>query len=382
MLNKSKVPQANPHAGYIAYKEEIDGAIARVLASGIYILGQEVALFEKAFAKFIGVFYGTGVASGTDAIEIALRAAGVGKGDLVFTVSHTAVATVAAIERCSALPVLIDVDDSTYTIDTDDLEETIQGVFDGTIPVQGQPRAIVPVHLYGYPAKMDTIMDISRKYNLVVIEDCAQAHGAGIDGRNVGTFGHMATFSFYPTKNLGAIGDGGMVVTNSENLYNTLRCLRQYGWERRYISTTDGINSRLDELQAAILRVKLNYLERDNQIRREIAKRYDEILNETEIGYPEVAGHVEHIYHQYVIRTKERDSFIKHMEDYHIGTAIHYPIPVHLQPAYKNRLPLGTARLEKTEKLCNEIVSLPMYSQMTIDEVDRVRNSLESWHKR
>ena len=379
MLNTSKVPQANPHAGYVAYKEEIDNAIARVLASGIYILGQEVALFEKAFSKFIDVFYGIGVASGTDAIEVALRAAGVGKGDLVFTVSHTAVATVAAIERCSAQPVLIDVDDSTYTIDTDDLEETIQGVFEGTIPVQGQPRAIIPVHLYGHPAKMDTIMDISRKYNLVVIEDCAQAHGAGINGKNIGTFGDMATFSFYPTKNLGAIGDGGMVVTNSEKLYNTLRCLRQYGWVRRYISTSDGINSRLDELQAAILRVKLNYLERDNQIRKGIAERYDEILNETEIGSPEVAGHVKHVYHQYVIRTKERDSFIKHMEDNHIGTAIHYPIPVHLQPAYKNRLPLGSAKLEKTEKLCNEIVSLPMYPQITIYEVDRVRNALASW---
>ncbi|MBT8351246.1 MAG: DegT/DnrJ/EryC1/StrS family aminotransferase, partial [Deltaproteobacteria bacterium] len=200
----SKIPQANPHAGYIAYKEEIDNAIARVLASGRYILGQEVALFEKAFAKFIGVFYGIGVASGTDALEIALRAVGVGKGDLVFTVSHTAVATIAAIERCSAVPVLIDVDDSTYTIDTNDLDETIRGVFDGTFPIQGQPRAIVPVHLYGYPAEMDTIMDISRKYNLVVIEDCAQAHGAKINGRNGGTFGHLATFSFYPTKNLGA----------------------------------------------------------------------------------------------------------------------------------------------------------------------------------
>lgn len=375
------IPQANPKAGYLAHKDEIDAAIHDVLNSGWYILGQEVKSFEDEFASYIGVRNAIGVASGTDANEIALRACGVGKGDLVFTVSHTAVATVAAIERCGATPVLVDIEDSTFTMDPDHLDHTIKSINNGQLLIEGRPRAIVPVHLYGHPADMAAIMDIAQKYDLYVIEDCAQAHGAEIDGKKVGLFGKIAAFSFYPTKNLGTIGDGGSVVTDSAEFYEKLLALRQYGWEKRYISSMKGINSRLDELQAAILRVKLHYLESDNKRRRQITETYTQAIEKTEIVAPQEAANTTHVYHQYVVRIKARDSLIQHFRKNSIGTAIHYPLPVHLQPAYKGKINIGTRGLPITEKICHEILSLPMYSQMTDLQVEHVVNALLSWQE-
>jgi len=374
--------QANPKAGYLARKDDIDAAIHDVLNSGWYILGQEVKNFENGFALYVGVRNATGVASGTDAIEIALRACGVGVGDLVFTVSHTAVATVVAIERCGATPVFVDIEDSTFTMDPDHLDHTIKSINNGQLFIEGRPRAIVPVHLYGHPADMAAIMDIAQKYDLYVIEDCAQAHGAEIDGKKVGSFGQIAAFSFYPTKNLGAIGDGGAVVTDSAELHEKLLALRQYGWEKRYISSMKGINSRLDELQSAILRVKLNFLESDNKRRRQIAETYAQAIGKTRIVAPQAAANITHVYHQYVVRIKARNNLIQHFRKNSIGTSVHYPLPVHLQPAYKDKINIGTGGLPITEKICHEILSLPMYPQMTDTQVERVGNTLLSWKER
>ena len=287
----------NPQAAYLAHRKEIDQAIATVLDSGWYILGQQVSAFEAEFARYLGAGFAVTTASGTDGIELALRACGIGEGDVVITVSHTAVATVAAIERCGALPVLIDIDPDTYTMDPQRLEHAIQSV-------EGTARAIIPVHLYGHPADMAAINDIAQLHDLLVIEDCAQAHGATIGGQKVGTFGDMAAFSFYPTKNLGALGDGGCVVTSNESLCHKARALREYGWQDRYISAEPGINSRLDELQAAVLRVKLRYLDQNNARRGEIAQIYHDQLIATDLVLPRVQPDCTHVYHQFVVQSE------------------------------------------------------------------------------
>ena len=278
------IPQANPKAGYLALKTEIDAAIHRVMESGWYILGGEVREFEKEFAAYVGMPHAVGVASGTDALELALRGFKIGSGDLVFTVSHTAVATVAAIERCGATPVLIDIDPQTFTISPDQLEQTAKELSQ-TPRFAKCLKAIIPVHLYGHPADLPAILDIARKYGMVVIEDCAQAHGAKLQNRMVGSWGDIGAFSFYPTKNLGCFGDGGMLVCKDLKIAERVRALREYGWQERYLSSFPGINSRLDELQAAILRVKLAKLDENNQRRREIAGIYDGALATTAV-YP------------------------------------------------------------------------------------------------
>src|SRR5438477_10584158 len=251
------IPQTDPRAGYLAQRTAINAAIARVLDSGVYILGREVEVFEAAFADFVGVAHAIGVASGTDAIEIALRACGIGSGDrdLVFSVSHTAVATIAAIERAGATPVLVDVEPGTYTMAPRELLRVLRS------PPPGRPAAVLPVHIYGQPAELSALTEIARISGLRLIEDCAQSHGALYRGRAVGSFGDIACFSFYPTKNLGALGDGGMVVTNDPALATALREVREHGWRERYVSARTGINSRLDPIQAAILGVKLRLWE-------------------------------------------------------------------------------------------------------------------------
>jgi dTDP-4-amino-4,6-dideoxygalactose transaminase len=266
--------QSNPKANFLAHEAEIRSAIARALESGWYILGGEVAAFEKEFAAFLGARHVVGVGNGTDALALVLRACGIGPGDAVITVSHTAVATVAAIELTGASPVLVDVEPETFTMDVNCLEEAIRE----SVSKKLRLKAIVPVHLYGHPADMAAIMEIARRHGLRVIEDCAQAHGAVISGKMTGTFGDAAAFSFYPTKNLGALGDGGAVATDDPALAEKISQLREYGWKNR-ISQYAGLNSRLDEIQAAILRVKLKYLSAENARRREIAKLYDILLS-------------------------------------------------------------------------------------------------------
>src|SRR5215813_7276453 len=291
--------QSDPKANYLAHKREIDEAVRQTLDSGRYILGGQVGEFESEFAGYLGAEHCVGVANGTDALHLALRALGIGAGDVVITVAHTAVATVAAIEMAGALPVLVDIDPATFTISPEWVEDAIKSHRD-----QMHIKAIMPVHLYGHPADMRAICDTARRYDLKVVEDCAQAHGATIHsmgGLKVGVFGDAAAFSFYPTKNLGALGDGGAVVTNDPEVAGRVRLLREYGWRERYVSDIAGFNSRLDELQAAILRVKLRYLDAENARRREIARIYERILAGTEIGLPQCAAGAVHVYHQYVV---------------------------------------------------------------------------------
>lgn len=364
---------ADPKASYLAHKDEIDEAIHRVLDSGWYILGQEVTGFEKEFAAYIGVGNAIGVASGTDALELALRSCGIGPGDGVITVSHTAVATVAAVELAGAIPILVDIDPCTYTMDPNRLEDTIkqQGA--------GRLKAIIPVHLYGHPADMAAIMDIAGRHGLSVIEDCAQSHGAAIGDRKTGTWGHLSAFSFYPTKNLGALGDGGAVVTNDPALAERLRQLREYGFRERYVSHLSGMNTRLDEFQAAILRVKLQYLGTENARRLQIARIYGASLSGTTLVLPQLHAKVDHVFHLYVVRSTHRDGLKAFLKENSVGTSIHYPVPVHLQPAYRGRAVIGRGGLEHTEQVCREILSLPMYPQMTDEQVQRISHLIARW---
>ncbi len=374
MLTSSFLLPADPKANYLAHKEEIDQAIRRVLDSGWYILGQEVAAFEQEFAQYLGVSQAVGVGSGTDALEIALRACGVGVGDAVITVSHTVVATVAAIELVGAMPVLVDIDPTTFTLDPNRLEDTIKQHQGSRI------KAIIPVHLYGHPAAMPAIMEMARRHDLYVIEDCAQSHGAAIEGRKTGAWGHLAAFSFYPTKNLGALGDGGAVVTDDQELAQKLRLLREYGWQRRYISDIAGMNTRLDEMQAAILRVKLKYLDQENGQRNQLAQVYNSRLSDTPLVLPEVGQDIDSVYHQYVVKSAQRDALKDFLKDNSVGTLIHYPVPVHRQEAYQNRVGVGSRGLQETENVVREILSLPMYPQMISEQAQQVADLIVSWY--
>lgn len=359
------VPQTDPRAGYLSRQAEIDAAVRRVLESGWYIQGKEVESFEQEFSAYLGVRHAVGVGNGTDALELALRACGAGPGDLVFTVSHTAVATVAAIESAGATPVLVDIDPVTYTMDPESLRLALAQ------PPAGTPKAVIPVHLYGQTADMPAILGLARGRGLTVIEDCAQAHGATLSGRMAGTWGDLAAFSFYPTKNLGAMGDGGAVATDDTVLAERVRLLRQYGWRERYISDIPGGNSRLDEIQAAILRVKLPHLDRENESRRALAQTYTTLLAGAGLALPEVRQNADHVFHQYAVCLPRRDELRVHLQRGEIGTLIHYPMPVHLQPAYQGRLP-DVVPVPQTERVARQVLSLPMYPQLRDDQCRRV----------
>lgn len=366
------ISQTDPGANYFAHKEAIDGAVARVLESGRYILGREVEAFEKEFADYLGVKHAVAVANGTDALHLALRACGVGPGDFAVTVSHTAVATAAAIVLCGASPVFADIDRDRYTMDPDRLEEAVRGVAGGRL------KALVPVHLYGHPADMAGIGEVANRYGLRIIEDCAQSHGATYRGRKTGTLGHAAAFSFYPTKNLGALGDGGMVVTDDGDLAERIRLLREYGWKERYVSAVPGLNSRLDELQAAVLRVKLPHLDAENEVRRTVAGTYSSLLGDSGLTLPKVARSVRHVYHQYVIRTPRRDPLKAYLRERGIATSIHYPVPIHRQPAYEARM-RGANPLPLTEEIAGQVLSLPIYPELPIDRAELVAREIRAW---
>ncbi|MBX3010901.1 MAG: DegT/DnrJ/EryC1/StrS family aminotransferase [Caldilineaceae bacterium] len=367
------IPVIDLYAQYNALKPALDEAAARVLASGWYILGKEVAAFEAEFATYLE----TGdwrleagqeklacitVNSGTDALQLALRACAVGPGDEVITVSHTAVATVAAIRLTGATPVLVDIDAETYTM-------TAEAVAAALTP---RTKAIIPVHLYGHPAPLAAILALGRAHHIPVIEDCAQAHGARYQGRKVGTWGDLACFSFYPTKNLGALGDGGAVVGRDPALLEKVRSLREYGWTpaARYISQREGLNSRLDEMQAALLRVKLRFLDEWNEARRRLAALYTEQLPRGIIMPVELPA-CHHVYHLYVVRVAKRDHFRQQMQAHGIATAIHYPAAVHQQPAYQQET-IRCHALTTTEKLLPHLVTLPLYPQLTDDQAQAV----------
>jgi dTDP-4-amino-4,6-dideoxygalactose transaminase len=350
---------SNPKAQYLSYKNEIDAAILRVLDNGWYVLGKEVKRFEEEFARYVGVSYGIGVGSGTEAIHLALASCGIGPGGEVITVSHTATATVAAIELAGAIPVMVDVEPDFYTIAPEAIEPAITS----------RTKAIVPVHIYGHPADMDPVLEIAHKYNLWVIEDCAQAHGATYKGKRVGSLGDMGCFSFYPTKNLGAVGDGGMVVTNDAELGEKARLLREYGWVERYVSHISGWNTRLDELQAAMLNVKLKHLDEDNAKRARLAEIYNKELSGAGIIVPCRRENCTHVYHLYVIRSARRAELLTFLKEKGIDASIHYPVPIHLQPAY---IRLGNRSLRETETLASQVLTLPMYPELSESEVHSV----------
>ena len=364
----SSILVADPAADVRRYHEAVLTAVDRVLCSGRYILGKEVEAFEDEWARYLGARYCVGVASGTDALALALKAVGIQTGDEVVTVSHTAVATVAAIESIGARPVFVDIDPLSRCMDPRLLEAILSS----------STRAVVPVHVYGQPADMESILTITRRYDLHVIEDCAQAHGAEIAGRKVGTFGSAAAFSFYPTKNLGAVGDAGAVVCNDATIAAQIRTLRQYGWHERYISDIVGTNSRLDELQAAILRVKLPHLDQRNHKRRIIADRYRQALAAAGVSGPSDIEGTTHAMHLFVVESQMRDRLADHLSQVGIVTALHYPMPVHRQPAYAGRI-RGGDELPATEALYKRLLTIPCHPDLTDDQVERICDRLQTW---
>jgi dTDP-4-amino-4,6-dideoxygalactose transaminase len=345
---------------------EINEAISRVLHSGWFVLGNEVAKFEKEFSEYAGIKHAIGVNSGSDALFLALKALGIGSTDEVITVSHTVVSTPDAIVRCGATPVFVDITPDTYCIDVERIEEKITE----------RTKAILPVHLYGHPVDLDHITQLARRYELSVVEDACQAHGAEYKGKKVGSFGEIGCFSFYPTKNLGCYGDGGIVVTNDSDLAKNVEMLRNYGQSQRYQHDVVGVNSRLDELQAAILRVKLMRLDEWNKTRRELAKYYTELLEQTDIKLPVEKSYAKHVWHQFVVQLPQRDELQGYLKRNGVQTQIHYPIPVHKQKAYEG---VGdSANLPVTETACAEILSLPLYPTLALAEISRVGELLRN----
>ncbi len=361
MTSRAVIPVTDPGAQYQVFSQQIEVAIRRVLDSGYYILGPEVEAFENEFAEYIGTQFAIGVANGTDALSLALRALDIGPGDEVITVSHTAVATVAAIEQAGATPVLIDVEPGFLTLDPALLEQSLTD----------RTRAVVPVHLYGQAADITRIQDFCHTHGLALVEDVSQAHGARYDGGRLGSFGDISIFSCYPTKNLGALGDAGIVVTNDRALADRVRRLRQYGWVDRNFSIEPGVNSRLDEVQAAILRVKLPYLDANNERRREIATSYSDAFRGLRIEVPQVRDKNEHVFHLYVAQVDDRDAFRDRLFTAGVQTAIHYPLPIHRQPAYLERLRIATS-MSVTDRAAGRILSLPVFPELSTESSDFV----------
>ena len=359
MEKRSQIPFVDLAAQYTILADEINAAMANVLRSTSFILGQDVDLFEQEFAAFCEAEYAIGVDSGTSALELLLRAYDIGAGDEVITVANTFIATTLAISYTGAIPVLVDIDPKTYNIDVSQIEDTITP----------RTKAIMPVHLYGQPADMDSILAIARRHDLLVIEDACQAHGARYRDRRAGSLGHAAAFSFYPGKNLGAYGDGGIVVTNDEHVADTVRMLRNYGQREKYHHLIRGFNRRLDTLQAAILRVKLRYLEEANAARRQHAKLYSELLADLPVAIPVEADFAESVYHLYVIRTENRADLASHLRDKGIASGTHYPVPIHLHPAYQD-LGYGEGDIPISECYAEQMLSLPMYPELTEDMIE------------
>ncbi|MCQ3936022.1 MAG: erythromycin biosynthesis sensory transduction protein eryC1 [Chloroflexi bacterium] len=342
-------------------RNEINAAIQGVLDRGDFILGQDVTKLEEEFAAYCGAKYAVGVDNGLSALELSLRAFGIGPGDEVIVPTHTFTASAAAIVLAGAAPVFVDADPETWNIDVEKIEDAITP----------RTKAILPVHLYGLPADMHMILGIAEKYNLVVVEDACQAHGANYKGYRVGSFGNAAAFSFYPTKNLGGCGDGGIITTNDAKAAETMRALRNCGQRTKNVHELEPFNHRLDSLQAAILRVKLKYLDEWITSRRRLAELYNKLLAGSSVTTPVELPGYQHVYHLYVIRSQHRDVLQAHLKERGIGTAIHYPLPVHLQPFFSNKQD-RRGQFPIAEKLCNEILSLPMFPEMTAEQVEIV----------
>lgn len=363
------IPVSDPFASYKSSKFEIDNAIRRVLDSGWYVLGQEVESFEREFSAFHGPnFHSVGVANGTDAITISLKCLNIEKGDEVITTSHTAIATIAGIEQAGCKPVLADIDPITRCIDPSSIEKRIGP----------STKAIIPVHIFGQPCDMLEVVRIARSNNLEIIEDCSQAHGAQIAGQFVGTFGSLATFSCYPTKNLGGTGDGGIILCNTNEHSEIIKSLRQYGWNKRRESITSGQNSRLDEIQAAILRVKLKKLLSDNSRRREIGIQYNEAFKELPLTLPIRKANERHAMHLYVIECEKRSELLNCLREQGVGASLHYPLAVHQHSAYSKRL-RGSNDLARTEKFYQRHLTLPMFPELSADMLAKIISSVNEF---
>ncbi|MGH7596764.1 MAG: DegT/DnrJ/EryC1/StrS family aminotransferase [bacterium] len=356
---------------YLAMKAEVDAAMARVFSRAWFILGEELEAFESEFAGYLGAQHGAGVGSGTEALHLALLACGVEPGDEVITVPNTAVPTISAISFANAIPKLVDIDPATYTMDVTKVEAAITP----------RTKVLMPVHLYGQSADMAPLLEIARRHNLRVVEDACQAHGTTYDSAKAGTLGDAGCFSFYPSKNLGAYGDGGFVCTNKPEIAERLRLLRNYGQTRRYYHATKGFNSRLDELQAAVLRAKLLHLDSWNARRRELVQQYDAQLQGLPLTLPKAAAWGRHVFHLYVIRTAQRDQLCSFLAERGIQTIIHYPVPVHLQEAYLDlNVPAGA--LPNAEKAAKEIVSLPFYPEILEDEIELLTVTIREFYQK
>lgn len=346
--------------GFFKYQDEIEQAALNVLRSGWYILGKEVSSFEEEFAAYTGAKYCVGLASGLDALWIAFRLLNIGKGDEVIVQGNTYIASVMGVTMNGATPVFCEPDEC-FGMDVDKIEGLITE----------NTKAILVTHLYGIASRMDRIVEICKKHNLRLVEDCAQSHGACFKGQMTGTFGDVGCFSFYPSKNLGAFGDAGAIVTNSEQLAKEFKIFRNYGSEKRYYNKVVGANSRLDEIQAAMLRVRLKYMKELTEEKIDIAERYSKEIKNDLIKLPKMAKGATCVWHQYVIRCEERDRLIEYLNEKEIGSIIHYPIPPHLAEAYEY---LGHKKgsLPITEKLAQTVLSIPMYNGMTVEEQDYV----------
>jgi len=360
-----QVPLVDLAAQYRSIHADVHYAIDRVLTNTSFILGEEVREFEQEFASHVQASGAVGVASGTAAIELSLRAVGVGPGDEVITTAHTFIATAEAVSNVGARPVFADIDPSTYNIDPNHVETL----------VTERTRAILPVHLYGHPADMTALTEIAERRGLWLIEDAAQAHGAEVDGRRCGSIGHLACFSFYPGKNLGAYGDAGAVTGNDQALLDRIRRLRDHGRSTKYEHVEIGFAERMDGLQAAVLRAKLPYLESWTEARRAAAARYDELLAGVDVSTPVAAPGVRHVYHLYVVRSPDRDRLLERLKGRGIGAGIHYPIPLHRQPAYIE-LGYGEVSLPHTERGAEEVLSLPIFPEITDQQLSYVAESV------
>ena len=354
---------ANPSAQFYSHQGEIESAVLRVMRGNRFILGAEVEALEAEFANYIGIEHAIGVANGTDALELALRSLDIGSGDEVITVSHTAVATVAAIEAAGATPVLVDIEPNYFTMDASQLSGVLSE----------RTKAVIAVHIYGQAADICAIQQFCSANKLYFIEDVSQAHGAKFQGRRLGSFGDVACFSCYPTKNLGAIGDAGLIATNNNYLATRIKGLRTYGWVKsHYVSEFAGRNSRLDELQAAILRVKLKYLDQSNAERQKIAERYRSGLDGIDgFTLPQTRSDSESVFHLFVVQVQGRSGLQDHLSKHGVVAGIHYPLPVHMQPAYKGRI-FCSRDMAVTERVCDNILSLPIYPEFDIKSQEKV----------
>lgn len=353
--------------GFYLYQEEFEKKAIDVLRSGWYVLGNEVKSFEQEFAEYLGAKHCVGLASGLDALWIAFRVLGIGKGDEVIVQGNTYIASVMGITINGATPVFVEPDEY-YNIDASKIEEKITE----------KTKAILVVHLYGQASNMKQIVELARKYNLRLVEDCAQSHGAKFDGKMTGTFGDIGCFSFYPSKNLGAFGDAGAIVTNDDKIADDVRVFRNYGSEKRYYNRVVGTNSRLDEMQAGLLRVRLSHMQELEDEKRKICNRYFAELHNPLIKLPQIRDGATHIWHQFVINTERRDELIEYLNDKEIGTIIHYPIPPHLSEAYQY-LQMREGCLPITENYAKSVLSIPLYNGMTEEEQDRVIEAINNF---